>query len=97
MYKVTDNVMKKYPITPADKADLRKATLFPRHKVMQVFMEAGFAEDFKNKSVTILRNTNFPFQRVVMPNREYVSWALIQYLLADVNIDEQGFLLRLQQ
>lgn len=78
-----------------EKADLNETVVYARQKLLQVFHAAGYAEDFKNKSVTILRNTEFPFQRVVLPNREYISHDFLNYVLSDLNIDEERFFRRL--
>lgn|GEM_PF-4015985 len=70
----------------------RKLVKFNRERVMRAFRELGYAEDFISNSVTVLRNLEFPFQRITLPNNAVISSELLKLYAADLKIDFNSLL-----
>ncbi|MHA2123317.1 MAG: hypothetical protein ACW990_19130 [Promethearchaeota archaeon] len=46
----------------------------------------GFMEDFITNRLTVLRNTSFPFQRIVVPNDNKIHIELLKLYSKDMGI-----------
>ncbi len=72
----------------------------PRHfsynQIIRAFKELGFVPDVESQWVTVLREINFPFKRVVLPRENQISIELLSFLLKDINIPLHKFLKLLQ-
>ena len=68
-----------------------------RDKVLRAFQELGYSEDFKNRYVTIIREIDFPFRRITLPNNQKISSALINLFLRNLGIDGKRFYQRIIQ
>ncbi|RMF56710.1 MAG: hypothetical protein D6748_12900 [Calditrichaeota bacterium] len=60
-----------------------------RERVLRAFRDLGYAEDYKSPYVTVLRNLDFPFQRVTIPNHSVLSSELIKLYAHDLRLDFQ--------
>ncbi|MFQ5584218.1 MAG: hypothetical protein ACE5GL_07270 [Calditrichia bacterium] len=54
------------------------------------FKKLGFLEDFITNRLTVLRNTSFPFRRIVLPNDDQIHIELLKLYANDlgINIDD---------
>lgn len=69
----------------------------PREQISRVnFLRAiqmlGFLEDLKTQHITVLRNTNFPFDRITIPNVDFFSPELVRLYAHDIRQDPDIFL-----
>lgn len=62
-----------------------------RTRLVRAFRKLGFVEDFHTKDVTVLRQMNFPFDRLVIPNDREISVELVKLYLKDLTIDWDDF------
>lgn len=51
---------------------------FEREKVIKAFKRMGFIIDYEARYVSVLRNSNFPFQRVVLPTINSINIELLK-------------------
>jgi hypothetical protein len=51
---------------------------FEREKVIKAFRRMGFIVDYEARYVSVLRNSNFPFQRIVLPSIESIDVELLE-------------------
>lgn len=65
-------------------------------RVIKAFRALGFSEDIQRENITVLRQTNFPFRRVTLPDNPLISTELIQLYLTDLGIDSDVFYRLLQ-
>jgi hypothetical protein len=84
--------MKKSPSGPDVKKQLAKIPRVLRDDALMAFKKLGFAEDVNDLHVTILREIDFPFRRIALPNTPKISLELIKVHLNEVGIDLQLFI-----
>lgn len=60
-----------------------------RETVMKSLQNLGFLKDYETRHVTVLRNTRFPFQRIVIPSAEYLHMELLKLYANDFEISVQ--------
>ena len=72
-----------------DKTKIKQTakTTFERHQVIKAFGKMGFVSDYEARYVTVLRNSNFPFQRVVLPVTKTIHIELLQLYAQDLGFD----------
>jgi len=75
----------------------KKPVAPPREQISRVnFLRAtqmlGFLEDLKTQHITVLRNTNFPFDRITIPNVDFFSPELVRLYALDIRQDPDVFL-----
>ena len=58
-----------------------------RARVIKVFRLLGYSEDINNPNITVLRQTDFPFRRITLPNNAAISTELIRLFLIDLRIE----------
>lgn len=63
----------------------------PREYVIRTFRQFNFSVDLHELYITVLRETEFPFRRVTLPNQPTISTELIRRYLADLNINADLF------
>jgi hypothetical protein len=59
---------------------------YPLQNVLGAFKKMGFMEDFITNRLTVLRNTSFPFQRIVVPNDNKIHIELLKLYSKDMGI-----------
>jgi hypothetical protein len=59
---------------------------FEREKVIKAFKRIGFAVDYEARYVTVLRNSDFPFQRVILPTTESINIELLKLHASDLGL-----------
>ncbi|MGH1365501.1 MAG: hypothetical protein ACRBF0_18200 [Calditrichia bacterium] len=59
---------------------------------MRTIQNLGFLEDLKTPQVTVMRNTNFPFERLTLPNEDFLSPELVRLYAVDLKQDPDVFL-----
>jgi len=69
---------------------------FSYSKILQAFKELGYVPDVESKWVTVLREVNFPFHRLVIPKDNKISVELLSFLAKDVGIPLNKLLKLLQ-
>jgi hypothetical protein len=57
---------------------------FERDQVLKAFKRMGFVSDHEAGYVTVLRNSNFPFQRVVLPTTKTIHIELLKLYVQDL-------------
>jgi len=57
-----------------------------RETVIKSLRNLGFLSDYETKHVTVLRNTRFPFQRIVIPSAKYLHVELLKLYANDLEI-----------
>ena len=62
---------------------------FHRRYVLKALADFGYAIDFATNDITVLRNTDFPFSRITLPNRELISLELLKLYARDNGLDLQ--------
>lgn len=63
----------------------------PREYVISTFRQFNFSVDLRELYITVLRETDFPFRRITLPNNPTISTELIRRYLEDLNIDPRSF------
>jgi hypothetical protein len=69
----------------------------PYNSVLKTFKHIGFNEELKTPLVTVLREMEFPFRRITMPNHSLISDELIDLYLSDLTLDRDLFYQTLSQ
>jgi hypothetical protein len=69
----------------------------PYNSVLKAFKRIGFNEELKTPQITVLREMEFPFRRITMPNHSLISDELIDLYLTDLSLDRDLFYLTLSQ
>ena len=59
---------------------------FEREKVVRAFRKMGFNRDYEGRIVGVLRNSNFPFQRIVLPYQKTLHIELLKLYTEDLGI-----------
>lgn len=67
-----------------EKVKKKQLKNFERDQVLKAFKRMGFVSDHEAGSVTVLRNSNFPFQRVVLPNTKIIHIELLKLYAQDL-------------
>ena len=57
------------------------------HRVLNAFRALGFTEDIYRGNVVVLRQKDFPFRRITLPDNPSISSELIRLYLTDLGID----------
>ena len=73
----------------------RKIAKVPRIRridVLSAFKRLGFDEDINHPQVTVLREADFPFRRITLPNKPKISLELVKVHLKEIGIDLQLFI-----
>ena len=87
--------MKKSPTASEIDMQPTAVPLYDRREVVKIFQEFGFAEDLKNRYITVLREIDFPFRRITIPNTATVSQSLLDRYLMDMAIHRDPFYAKL--
>ncbi len=61
------------------------------NRLLRAFRKMGFVEDYLNSDVVVLRRTQFPFERLVIPNQHDISVELVKLYLNDLGITWEDF------
>lgn len=56
-------------------------------RVLSAFRALGFSEDVYRGNIVVLRQSDFPFRRITLPDSPSVSSELIRLYLTDLGID----------
>lgn len=59
---------------------------FDREKVALAFGKMGFVRDYEARFALVLRNSNFPFQRIVLPSQKILHVELLKLYTLDLKI-----------
>lgn len=78
--------MKNPQLSSALKKQIVVNEYYSLEKVLTVFKKMGFMEDFITNRLTVLRNTSFPFQRIVIPNDNNIHIELLKLYSKDLGI-----------
>jgi len=62
-----------------------------RDYVVKTFQQLGFSEDLRELYITVLRETEFPFRRLTLPNNPDISTELLSIYLDDLRIRSHHF------
>ncbi len=62
-----------------------------RDYIIKTFRQLGFSEDLRELYITVLRETDFPFRRITLPNNSDISTELIRIYLEDLRIQTHRF------
>jgi len=62
-----------------------------RDYVIKTFQQLGFSEDLRELYITVLRETEFPFRRLTLPNNSDISTQLLNIYLTDLRIQAHQF------
>jgi len=65
---------------------------FDREKVALAFGKMGFNRDYEARFALVLRNSNFPFQRVVLPSQKTLHIELLRLYTQDLGISLPNFI-----
>lgn len=68
-----------------------KVSRVHRDRAVRALQEFGFAEDFNNRYILVLRQINFPFKRLTIPNITVLSTELLKLYVQDAEIDLEEF------
>lgn len=82
--------MKKYQANNST-TEITQIPRINKDRIMSAFKLMGYAEDFQNVSVTVLRETHFPFRRITIPHNHNISVELLKLYLNDTHIDYNTF------
>lgn len=69
---------------------------FEREKVISAFNRMRFKPDYKARFVIILRNSDFPFQRIALPTQKSIHIELLKLYAKDLDISLPKLVRRLQ-
>lgn len=72
--------------------DTRSNSAIPRKHVLLILRNHGFITDVEGRDLTVLRNRNFPFQRLSLPKDESISVELLKLYAEDSGIPIKQFL-----
>jgi len=70
---------------------IREAPKIHYQRVLNAFRALGFSEDVYRGNVVVLRQTDFPFRRITLPDNPLISSELIKLYLADLGVDMGEF------
>jgi predicted RNA binding protein YcfA (HicA-like mRNA interferase family) len=70
---------------------IQKVPRIEHERVLRAFRALGFTEDVYRGSVVVLRQTDFPFRRITLPDSPSISSELIRLYLTDLGIDVGAF------
>lgn len=73
------------------KKRISKVPRVRRDDAIDAFRKLGYEVDIPHPQVTVLRETDFPFRRIALPNQKRISLALIKIHLKEVGIDIKRF------
>jgi hypothetical protein len=65
---------------------------FDREKVVRAFAKMGFIRDYEARFVLVLRNSSFPFQRVVLPSQKTIHIELLKLYAQDLEFSFSNFI-----
>ncbi|RMG66355.1 MAG: hypothetical protein D6715_07210 [Calditrichaeota bacterium] len=60
----------------------------PLKLLIQKLREHRFARDFESQLVVLFRKQDFPFHRIVLPNREWISRELLERYVNALDLPE---------
>ncbi len=84
--------MKKSPQRNNVKKLVSKIPRVRRDDAITAFRKLGYEVDVPHPRVTILREADFPFRRIALPNTAKISLALLELHLEEVGIDSERFI-----
>lgn len=61
----------------------------PLVRVVRKLREYRFAKDYESQLVILFRKQDFPFHRIVLPNRGYISPELLSRYIRLLNLPEE--------
>lgn len=73
------------------KKTIRQVPRIEHERVISAFRALGFSEDVYRGNVIVLRQTDFPFRRITLPENPLISSELIRLYLTDLGIDAGVF------
>lgn len=59
---------------------------FDREKVIRAFGKLGLIRDYEAGFVLVLRNSHFPFQRLILPSHKTLHIELLKLYMQDLRI-----------
>lgn len=77
--------MKVSPLNKAKNKAVRMDT-FDHEIIVRAFNKLGFLQDYETRLVMVLRNSNFPFQRIVIPSVRTIHIELLKLYAEDIGI-----------
>lgn len=83
--------MKKSRSNQMSEKMIQQVPRIEHERVLSAFRALGFTEDVYRGNVVVLRQTDFPFRRITLPDSPSISSELIRLYLADLGIDERVF------
>lgn len=66
---------------------IKEVPKIAHHRVLNAFRALGFSEDVYRGNVVVLRQKDFPFRRITLPDKPLISSELIRLYLTDLGID----------
>ena len=88
--------MKKYKSSPMSEKTAQRVPRIKLSRVLKAFHALGFSEDVQRENITVLRQTDFPFRRITLPDNPLISTELLRLYLIDMGIDFDVFYRLLQ-
>jgi hypothetical protein len=74
-----------------DEEKVQRVPRIDRARVLIAFRKLGYSEDITRENISILRQMDFPFRRITLPNHPQISTELIRLYLMDLGIDFEVF------
>jgi hypothetical protein len=62
-----------------------------RAHILKAFRRLGYSEDVTRNNISVLRQMDFPFRRITLPDHPQISTELIRLYLMDLGIDFEVF------
>lgn len=91
MSKAISNATKKSRLNQMPEKTIKEVPKIHYQRVLNAFRALGFSEDVYRGNVVVLRQTDFPFRRITLPENPYISSELIKLYLADLGVDMGEF------
>lgn len=63
----------------------------PHETAVKAFRKLGFNVELRELQITVLREAEFPFRRLTLPNHSLISQELLEVYLDDLQIDKRKF------
>ena len=79
--------MKKSKSSQMPEKTIQTVPRIEHERVLSAFRALGFSEDVYRGNIVVLRQTDFPFRRITLPDNPLISSELIQLYLTDLGID----------
>ena len=84
--------MKNFPSNENVEKEPDVVEWFDREKVIKALAQLGLIRDYETKLAIVLRNSGFPFQRVVLPSYKKLHIELLKLYAQDLRIPFPRFI-----